>query len=189
MLLSERPNLRALFKLRRGFELTDQRVATHSSSRSDLNMDTKDLLTAIGISATFVVAASNLIYTVFATRKTRFVNIVTASRIKWIESLRDTVSRFSGLAYHWSITTLSTETSQRIIEESDNLRFLIRLHLNPHDEKDTRVASLVEEIPKFTDPAKFVEMKAAIENLVSGIQVRLKEEWERVKREARGKLA
>ncbi len=151
-------------------------------------MEIKDVLTLGGIIATFAVAVGNLIYTIVSTRKTRFINAITTARIDWIQSLREKVSRFSGLAYHWAMTPLGSDASQRIIEESDVLRVLIRLHLNPYDDEDKKMMMLLEEIPKFTDPRQFEQLKAAIENLVGGVQLRLKQEWDRAKREAKGEV-
>src|SRR5207249_1645052 len=104
---------------------------------------------------TFAVAAANLVYAIVSTGKTRYINAITTARINWIQSLREKVSRFSGLAYHWAITPLGSDASQNLIEESDILRVLIRLHLNPHDTEDRRMMALLEEIPKFTDPSQF----------------------------------
>jgi hypothetical protein len=57
-------------------------------------IDPKDKIALFGIAATFFVALSNLIYSVFNNRRTAYVNTVTASRLKWIDSLRDKVAAF-----------------------------------------------------------------------------------------------
>lgn len=151
-------------------------------------MDFKDPIPLIGIVATFAAAVANLVYSVVSIRKTRYINAITTARINWIQSLREKVSRFSGLAYHWAITPLGSDASQRIVEEADVLRVLIRLHLNPYDDEDKKMMALLEEIPKFTDPAQFSKLQEAIESLVNGIQLRLKHEWDRAKREAKGEV-
>lgn len=151
-------------------------------------MDIKDVITMCGIVATFAAAVGNLVYSVTSTRKTRYINAITTARINWIQSLREKVSKFSGLAYHWSITPLGSEASQRIIEEADVLRVMIRLHLNPNDPEDVKTMVLLEEIPKFTDPSKIEQLHDTIEKLVTGVQSRLKQEWERAKKEAKGEL-
>ena len=66
----------------------------------DNSMETKDWLSLIAVLATLVVAAINLVYNLANTRRTAYVNTVTSSRMKWIDSLRDKVSRFIGLTYH-----------------------------------------------------------------------------------------
>jgi len=149
-------------------------------------METKDWVTLIGILATFVIAVVNLFYNVTAAKRTTFVNAVTTSRIKWIETVRERVANFTGLAYHWPITSLTTEESQKIIKECDVLRVLIELCFNPTDAHDQKIISLVRHIPTLTSPERHEELRAAIDELVDATQVRLKTEWQKVKREARG---
>jgi hypothetical protein len=153
------------------------------------DVETKDIITAIGIGLTFAATVWNLLYTLSSNKKTRFINTVTSARIDWIQRLRGNISRYAGLAHHWSVTPIpDRETARKIQEESDVLRQEIRLQLNPYDQADLRLMALVEEIPKYTDPTLFQEMKVAIENLVGETQKRLKEEWDRVKKEAKGEL-
>ena len=52
-------------------------------------MEPKDKISLLAITATFIVALINLVYTILNNRKTAFVNTVTASRLKWIDSRRD----------------------------------------------------------------------------------------------------
>jgi hypothetical protein len=152
-------------------------------------MGSKDIITIAGIAATFIVSLVNILYTIAATKKTRFINTITSSRIQWIQLLRQNVSRYAGIAHHWSITPINDqEASRKLIEESDVLRLQIRLQLNPYDKADIKLIALLDEIPKYTDATQFEPMKEAIENLVAETQKRLKEEWERVKTEAKGKF-
>jgi hypothetical protein len=60
-------------------------------------METKDWVTLVGIMATLVVAGVNLFYNVTAAKRTTFVNAVTTSRIKWIETVLERVANFTGL--------------------------------------------------------------------------------------------
>jgi hypothetical protein len=84
-------------------------------------MKISDPIPLIGIVATFAAAAANLVYSVISTSKTRYINVITTARINWSQSLREKVSRFSGLAYHWAITPLNSEASQKIVEEADTV--------------------------------------------------------------------
>lgn len=152
-------------------------------------MEAKDIVTAVGIGLTFVAAVWNLLYTFSATKKTRYINVVTSARIEWIQSVRENISRFAGLARHWSITPIAdAEASRKLQEESDVLRLEIRLQLNPYDKADQKLIELVEEIPKHTAPTDFDAMKMAVDALIAETQKRLKEEWDRVKEEAKGKI-
>ncbi len=57
-------------------------------------MEAKDVIAIAGIGVTFLVSSATLIYTLWNNQKTLFVNTVTTSRLKWIDSLRDKVSEF-----------------------------------------------------------------------------------------------
>lgn len=57
-------------------------------------MGTSDAVSITGIAVTFLVSVANLIYSPRTNKRTIFVNTVTSSRLKWIESLRDKVSEF-----------------------------------------------------------------------------------------------
>ena len=57
-------------------------------------MEAKDLIAIAGIGVTFVVSSANLLYSLWNNKRTSFVNTVTTSRLKWIDSLRDKVSEF-----------------------------------------------------------------------------------------------
>jgi len=70
-------------------------------------MKAKDIVTAVGIGLTFVASVWNLLYTFSATKTTRYIDIVTSARIEWIQSVRENMSRFAGLARHWSITPIA----------------------------------------------------------------------------------
>ena len=45
------------------------------------DMETKDIITAIGIGLTFAATVWNLLYTFSSNKKTRFINTVTSARI------------------------------------------------------------------------------------------------------------
>lgn len=149
-------------------------------------MEPKDWVALGGILATLFVAGINLGYNITAAKRTMFVNAVTTSRIKWIETVRERVANFAGLTYHWPITPLRREDSLHLIKECDVLRVLIELCFNPTDAHDQRIIRLVRHIPKLTRPDQHEELRAAIDELVHATQLRLKTEWQKVKREARG---
>ncbi len=51
-------------------------------------------ITAVGIILSFIVGLAGLIISLLNTRKTLYINTVTASRIKWIGELRALISEF-----------------------------------------------------------------------------------------------
>lgn len=152
----------------------------------------KDLFYSIGIIGTIILAAWNIVNHWHLSKKTTFINAVTSERTKWIGLLRQNISAFCALALHWALTSssLSSTKRQEVREESDRLRMMIKLQLNP-DEADSRnVMRLVDEIPKYTDPEasnpeKLNTLKDKLEELVKISQKILKEEWDKVKAEAK----
>jgi len=146
-------------------------------------MTTTEIITLAGIGITFLIGVFNLIVTFRNVRKTSFINSVTASRIKYIQELRESISRFCALAYSYSnrVSKLSYEQVWELHKEADTLRFLIRLYLNPEDEYwDNRIIYLIDEIVLKSDK----DPKKDIDKLVNITQYLLKLEWEGAKRES-----
>ncbi len=101
-------------------------------------MEIKDQIAIIGIGVTFLVSAGNLGYSLWSNKRTSFVNTVTASRLKWIDSLRDKVCEF--IAVTNRIANPSLPEDEKVIPglllQRDTLLHQIVLHLNPHDQED-----------------------------------------------------
>jgi hypothetical protein len=143
-------------------------------------------VTDIGVILTFVLGAWNLLNNYRLSRRTAFINMVTAERVKWIDKLRDNIATFSGLIYTWQASSLASKPESLDFEKQvDRLRHLIRLQLNPTGPHDREIENLLEEIPKFTDKAKINELHKALNDLVIVSQKLLKEEWDKVKEEAK----
>ena len=139
-------------------------------------MTTKDWITVIGICATFVVAASSLIHTIWSSRKTAFVNVVTMSRLKWIDSLRDKVSEFIAV----TVALLDPDGAApsrdagSLLRERDTLMHQIILHLNPNDPEDRRIRELVDRVTTLTLAGVYSEqLRLALEELRNATQVYL----------------
>jgi len=146
-------------------------------------MTTTETVTIIGIGLTFFVGLFNLIVTFRNVRKTAFINSVTASRIKYIQDLRESISRFCALVNSYSnrISKLSYEQLWELHKESDTLKFQIRLYLNPEDEYwDNKIISLIDQIILKTDKDRTEQIK----ELITITQYLLKLEWEGAKRES-----
>jgi len=152
-------------------------------------MESKDALTLLGIVLTFAVTVVNLIYTIINNRKTAFVNTVTTSRLKWIESLRDKVSTFISV----TVRLLNQERVSReqqdlnaLLRERDTLMHQIILHLNPNDTEDQAIRSSVEQVKQLTDQGEYTpDLQQLLLELRNATQVYLKKEWTRVKRESK----
>ncbi|PXX96668.1 hypothetical protein [Halomonas sp. LBP4] len=148
-------------------------------------MEPKDIAYTVGIFLTFSIGVWNLVLNYWHTRRTNFINTVTSQRVKWIEQLRQDISTFSGLTYTWSASSMEGKPQEfDMVREIDRLRHVIRLRLNPRGKHDNRIETLLEEIPRYTDPSQSAKLAAALNDLTTTTQLLLKEEWEKVKKEA-----
>ncbi len=142
--------------------------------------------TTIGIILSFIVGAAGLWIGIANSRKTIFINSITASRIKYLQDLRNSVSEFCGLfySYHKLIngkTELSKEKYE-VLQESDKLKYRIKLYLNPEDTVwDTKMIRLIDEIRESIEN----NPTDKINKLITITQYLLKLEWERAKKESR----
>ncbi len=146
-------------------------------------MTTTETVTVISIGLTFFVGVLNLIITFRNVRKTAFINSVTSSRIKYIKELRESISKFCGLVYSYNnrSSKLSDDETWKLHKEADNLKFLIRLYLNPEDEYwDNKIIGLIDQIMLKTDKNPTED----INSLITITQYLLKLEWEGAKRES-----
>lgn len=146
-------------------------------------MTTTEIVMLIGIGLTFFIGILNLIITFRNVRKTAFINSVTTSRIKYIQELRESISKFCGLAHSYAnkIYKLEYKEVWELHKEADNLRYLIRLYLNPEDDYwDNKIISLIDEILLKTDK----DPSEPINELITITQYLLKLEWEGAKRES-----
>lgn len=149
-------------------------------------MEPKDYVYVAGILVTLVLGIWNFVQNYRASRKTSFINTVTAQRVKWLEQIRQDVAKFVGLTHHWTRDGLKgTSSEQDILREIDQLRYVIRLRLNPSDPPDKEIAELVKRIPDLTDDSERGPLFTALDELTTATQEMLKVEWEKVKAEAK----
>jgi hypothetical protein len=149
-------------------------------------MTISELITIIGIVATFVVGVINLIVIIRNAKRNTFTSSVTSSRIRYIQDIRQSISKFCGLAhlYNTKRSGLSPQQLSEIHKEVDSLRYLIRLFLNPEDKYwDTQIMTLCDEVIKNTDMDSGA-LHNAIESLIKITQYLLKLEWQGIKEEA-----
>ena len=115
----------------------------------------KDDFYVLGIVLTAILGAWNLANNYRLSRRTAFINTVTAERVKWIERLRDNLSKFCSLVLTWNaLEGLGAPASAEQMKEIIRLQYVIRLQLNPAGDHDKEIERLVLEIPKLTDPDK-----------------------------------
>ena len=149
-----------------------------------------ELITQIGIAATFIIGATNLIIILRNARKTAYINSVTASRIKYIQDIRESIAKFCGLAHTYNLKshTVQNESHFALHQEADVLKYMIRLYLNPEDQYwDQTIIKKCDEVIKHTDK-DLNDLNKAIESLITITQYLLKLEWEGVKEESKSGL-
>jgi cell shape-determining protein MreC len=151
-------------------------------------MGSNDVIALIGIALTFFVSVANLIYSLRSNRRTTFVNTVTTSRLKWINSVRDAVSEFIAVSTRLSDQSAQSEKIEELFLQRETLLHRIVLHLNPTDAEDQRIKALIlhtRELSEQGDAKK--ELPATLTELRDATGNYLKKEWNRAKDESVGR--
>jgi len=149
-------------------------------------MDPKDYVLGAGILVTFILGIWNAVANWRSSRRTAFINTVTAERVKWLGTLRENISTFCGLTHTWRFSGLEGKPEEHeTLLQIDKLRHLIRLQLNPDGVHDKSIEALVARIPQLTHMTQEPELKEALNELVEVSQKLLKDEWEKVKEESK----
>ena len=99
---------------------------------------------------------------------------MTASRLKWIDSLRDEVSAFIAV----TVRILNPESIPNegqnmtaLLRERDTLMHQIILHLNPHDSEDQALQEFVSQVVALTSGAAYTpELQRLLEDLRNATQ-------------------
>jgi hypothetical protein len=155
-----------------------------------MSMEAKDAIAIAGIGVTFLVSSATLLYSLWSNKQTSFVNTVTASRLKWIDSLRDKVAELIAVTTRLIDSNHASENREvsSLLLQRDTLLHQIVLHLNPHDSEDQRIRCLVDHVRDLTDAGdNSKELDAALIQLRDAAADYLKKEWNRVKVESKGK--
>jgi hypothetical protein len=149
-------------------------------------MEPKDIIAIGGIGATLLVSAITLVHSLSSERRTSFVNTVTTSRLKWIDSLRDKVSEFIAVTARLAReSTPEDAMKDSLTLQRDTLLHQIVLHLNPHDPEDQKIRILVDHVCQITNEnIEITEISRDLEKLRSATADYLKKEWNRVKAES-----
>ncbi len=155
----------------------------------------------LGIILSFIVGFAGVWIGLRNSRKTIYINAITTARIKYIQDLRNSISEFCGLIHTYreeykkyetdleiSLTDQEKEKAKLVLKELydmykrvDNLKYLIRLHLNIEDEYfDKEIIRLTDEIIDKSEE----EPKEKINELITIMQFLLKLEWEGAKLES-----
>ncbi len=141
-----------------------------------------------------IIAVCGVIFSAFSAfvtgRRSVYISSVTAERSKWIEKLRSNIAELLQVCAAINNDTVTSEPYDEKRNKADGLISLISLQLNPADEGGidknliAHLRILVEATEKPGDEFRKEEKK-----FVRHSQFMLKEEWEKVKTEARGWIA
>ena len=149
-------------------------------------IEPKDYFLGAGVLVTLILGIWNVVANWRSSRRTAFINTVTAERVKWLGTLRENISTFCGLTYTWQFSRLEGKPEEHnALLQIDKLRHLIRLQLNPDGVHDKSIEALVTRIPELTDAIHKAELKVALNDLIEVSQTLLKDEWEKVKEESK----
>ena len=151
------------------------------------HMEAKDIIAIAGIGVTLAVCILNFVYSLWSNKRASFVNTVTTSRLRWIDSLRDKVSEFIAVTDRLLITRSQQieNNSGALLLQRDTLLHQIVLHLNPHDPEDLRIKTLVDHIRELTNRGDVSKVLSdSLVGLRDATADYLKKEWNRVKTES-----
>lgn len=151
------------------------------------HMEVKDVIAIVGIGVTLAVCILNLVYSLWSNKRASFVNTVTTSRLKWINSLRDKVSEFIAVTTRLSDRRPppGESTAGALQLQRDTLLHQIVLHLNPNDPEDKRIKVLVDHVRELTNRSDVLEeLSDSLLDLRDATANYLNKEWKRVKTES-----
>ena len=131
-----------------------------------------------------LIAFLSVAYNIYHSRKTTYINAITTSRLKYMDSLRNQVAEFCGLSLHLSLSQLEKTEQQQIVKRLDQLRFTIKLHLNRKNQIDAKLIEKIDLIPNLTAERFDPELEIQLQELTAITQDILALEWNGIKTEA-----
>jgi hypothetical protein len=142
-------------------------------------------IAALGVVVSVVVSA-------LISRRTNYLNVVTAERSKWIEKLRNNLANYSALAQAVSYQSRAGDFEEitspeflKLLREIRDTRSQLKLQLNPRGEIDQNIILVVDRIYDLCrDSTVGRRLDAAERLLILHSQWLLKAEWDKVKAEA-----
>lgn len=157
---------------------------------NDMKTETTQLITLLGVILSFVIGTLGLWVGLRNSRKTNYINSVTASRIRYIQDIRNRISEFCGLVYSYNAVFYTSDslaaTPEKMFElkkELNKLKYLIKLLLNPEDAYwDDKILNSIDDI---NNSIMDEDPKEKIDKLIILTQFLLKLEWEGAKMESK----
>ena len=143
-------------------------------------LDTKDKILTVGIVAglagvgvTLLVGLANLFYSITNNRRTTFINTIANERIKWINKLRENISKLIAISL--------AGRDEKPAYELERLRYEIWLQLNPTKESHKKIEIAIFKLPGNGESNNADSYK----ELVLATQELLKSQWDRANDEAK----
>lgn len=122
-------------------------------------------------------------------KRSAYITAVTAERSKWIDKLRSNIAELLGVcgAIHLSSSDKMSDKALEKRQSADRLIALITLQLNPNDKSDID-QNLIKLLPELVKSSEKDDNSYRVfeQRFVRHAQFLLKEEWEKVKTEAKG---
>jgi hypothetical protein len=151
-------------------------------------MKTQELITIIGITATFILGLINIYLSLKNNTRSVYVNSVTKLRSEWLKDLKINVSRYYSKCCN---LRLSRETDPlATIKEIQEITAYIALSLNPQDDHDNEYIQLMNDINRiFSEHYDTIhrnesELLEKLDELLKKMKKYTKLEWEGIKLES-----
>ena len=146
-------------------------------------MEPKEIITLSGIAVSLIIGIWGLLVSIRNSKKTIFINSITTSRNKWIQTVRDSIAEYCGLAFQ--IFQSTPEDKLKKVDKLQQLRFLIKLQLNRNDAFDKQIIEKLDLIAVTIYETTRQNTENEVNNLIILTQDLLKLEWEGVKEESK----
>jgi hypothetical protein len=154
-----------------------------------LTEDTKATVAILIAAIALIGVIFTAIVSFLVSRRATYLNTVTTERSKWIDKLRDNISRLIAQARAIDVLLYRSDEFQQSKEYDTATNkivptmALIRLQLNPDGKIDKNILALMTAIQSHVGRQDYQNLERLF---VRHVQWLLKEEWEKVKFEARG---
>ena len=151
------------------------------------------LVALLALTGVFVTALISAFVAISASKRSTYIASVTTERSKWIEKLRGNIAELLSVCGAISMAkgakTVDEEKTEARRREADKLIALITLQLNPFDNSgiDQQLIKLMPELIGSAEKPS-ANYRKCEEKFVKHAQCLLKEEWEKVKSEAQGRI-
>lgn len=146
-------------------------------------MEIDKIITLTGIFVSLIIGLTSMYIGVRNSKKTIFINSITSSRIKWMDTIRNTIAEYCSLTSLISILPTNEQTEKLI--KLEQLRYLIKLQFHRDEKFDMLVINSLDSIYESSFKGDFTNTTKQINDLINITQDLLKLEWAGVKEETK----